>query len=382
MAMDYLAVVDVETTGFGKTDRVVEIGVLLVDPHSFEVVDEFDTLINPGRDIGATEIHGVNASMVEAAPSFAEVAGSLARLLDGSVLVAHNLPFDRRFIVGEFTRAGVHLDPGLGICTLRLSGERLAVACQRYGIVLDDHHRALADARATHLLLAALHSESQCSPARFVQHVPIGMPRTLRRESVHAGSVVLAPPRPGLRYPASDELALSYLATLDTYLDDLVLSRDERIALDELAANYGIGRPERDRLHHDYVAALAGAAARDAVITEREHEMIEAVASALGVDPALVPDITVLASVSSLDGKRLCFTGQALVDGRILDRASLEALAARHGIQPVSSVSKRGCDVLVAADPSSASGKAQKARCYGVPIISIHEFLEMVGEAP
>ena len=109
--------------------------------------------------------------------------------------------------------------------------------------------------------------------------------------------------------------------------------------------------------------------------------MIQAVANALGVDAGMVPDITELATLTSLDGQRICFTGQAIVDGRLIDRASLEALAARHGVQPVASVSRKGCDALVAADPSSASGKAQKARGLGIPIISIEEFLAMVGQA-
>ena len=379
--MGFLAVVDVETTGFGRADRVVEIGVLLVDSSSLEVVDEFDTLVNPMRDIGATEIHGITASVVEAAPVFADVAGSLARMLDGGVVVAHNLPFDRRFIVAEFARSGIELDPGAGICTLQLSGERLEIACGRHGIPMPDQHRALSDARATHGLLAAIYSGEDGLPARFDQRVPAGIPRTLRRESVSAGSAAMAPLRPGLRYPTSDEGALSYLATVDTYLDDLVLSELERCSLDELAVELRIDAADRGRLHLDYVLALAGAAARDGVVTDREHSMIQAVANALGVDAGMVPDITELATVTSLDGQRICFTGQAIVDGRLIDRASLEALAARHGVQPVASVSRKGCDALVAADPSSASGKAQKARGLGIPIISIDEFLTMVGQA-
>ena len=166
------------------------------------------------------------------------------------------------------------------------------------------------------------------------------------------------------------------------YLDDLVLSDDERLAMDALAADYGIAPDTRDQLHRDYVQALVSAAQRDSIITDAERTIISAVTVALGVDPSVIPDATASTPVSSLDGQRICFTGQALVDGRVLDRAHLEALAARHGIQPVSSVSKKGCDVLVAADPSSASGKAQKARGFGVPIISIHDFLVMVGEGP
>jgi NAD-dependent DNA ligase len=48
------------------------------------------------------------------------------------------------------------------------------------------------------------------------------------------------------------------------------------------------------------------------------------------------------------------------------------------GCQPVASVTKKSCDLLVAADPSSMSGKAQKAHQYGVPIMAVTEFLRIV----
>jgi DNA polymerase-3 subunit epsilon len=65
------AVVDVETTGFGKADRVVELAVVIFDPVSGGVVDEFETLLNPMRDIGAIDVHGVTGDC----PGFGYLAG-------------------------------------------------------------------------------------------------------------------------------------------------------------------------------------------------------------------------------------------------------------------------------------------------------------------
>jgi DNA polymerase III subunit epsilon len=107
------AVVDVETTGFGKSDRVVEIAVVVLDARDLSVVDEFETLLNPMRDIGAVHVHGITPNMVEAAPTFDEVAATLTRVLGGNVIVAHNLPFDRRFLLQEFSRSGIDVDSGL-----------------------------------------------------------------------------------------------------------------------------------------------------------------------------------------------------------------------------------------------------------------------------
>ena len=58
---------------------------------------------------------------------------------------------------------------------------------------------------------------------------------------------------------------------------------------------------------------------------------------------------------------RVCFIGQAIVDGKMLDPPELEELAACCGMQPVASVTKRVCDLLAAADRSTMSGKAKLA---------------------
>jgi DNA polymerase-3 subunit epsilon len=56
----------------------------------------------------------------------------------------------------------------------------------------------------------------------------------------------------------------------------------------------------------------------------------------------------------------------------------LEAMAAASGLQPVSGVSRKSCDLLVAADVASSSGKAKRARDLGIPVISAGEFLELI----
>ena len=80
------AVLDVETTGLGRMDRVVEVAVIIIDTTSGEIIDEYETLVNPQRDIGASEIHGITPSMVEMAPTFYEIAGTLVSKLSGSIL--------------------------------------------------------------------------------------------------------------------------------------------------------------------------------------------------------------------------------------------------------------------------------------------------------
>jgi hypothetical protein len=50
---DRFVVVDVETTGVLNSDRIVEVAAVTLSPNG-QVVDEWDTLVNPGRDVGPT----------------------------------------------------------------------------------------------------------------------------------------------------------------------------------------------------------------------------------------------------------------------------------------------------------------------------------------
>src|SRR5262245_32202972 len=85
------AVIDVETTGLrvGRHDRVIEVGVVELDAVG-SVVGEWGTLINPVRDLGPASLHGIRAADVRCAPPFERVAGKLAGMLAGRVVVAHN----------------------------------------------------------------------------------------------------------------------------------------------------------------------------------------------------------------------------------------------------------------------------------------------------
>jgi len=83
--LEYVAF-DVETTGFNKNDRIVEIA--LVTFKNGELLEEWSTLLNPQRDVGKSNIHGITASMVSTAPLFEEVVNDIFRIINGRVLAA------------------------------------------------------------------------------------------------------------------------------------------------------------------------------------------------------------------------------------------------------------------------------------------------------
>lgn len=159
------AVIDLETTGFSGKDRIIEVGVVLLDT-TLAVEGMWDSLVQPNRDIPNTFVHGISATDVVGAPTFADVAPKLAHLMNRRTPVAHNASFERRFLAQEFRRAGVAttIDSVEWVDTMVLSKRafgcaKLEDALVAAGITNDRPHAALADAEATAALLAALVSK-------------------------------------------------------------------------------------------------------------------------------------------------------------------------------------------------------------------------------
>ncbi len=86
-------VFDVETTGLSAKHghRIIEIGIVRLD-EDLDVIEKWETLINPNRDIGKQEIHGIESRDLLNAPSFEDIAADIWHRFDGAVPVAHNHP--------------------------------------------------------------------------------------------------------------------------------------------------------------------------------------------------------------------------------------------------------------------------------------------------
>jgi DNA polymerase-3 subunit epsilon len=159
----------------------VEIAIVTLDGNG-AIIDEFDTLINPARDVGPTWIQRITPSMVQGAPLFSDVAAHIAARVHGAVCVGHNLRLDSRMISAEMQRVGISIDWGLGLDTLSVTGCKLGQACADYGVTLDDAHPALADARATaNLLLAVASHFGRSGAAARAPHRDQSGPRVYSR---------------------------------------------------------------------------------------------------------------------------------------------------------------------------------------------------------
>lgn len=152
-------IVDVETTGGGWTrgHRITEVAAVRVRADG-TVVDEFRTLVNPGRPIPSfiTALTNITWDMVRDAPHFVDVAPHVARMLEGAVFVAHNATFDWNFVGAELDRAGLPLR-GRMLCTVRMARRLVPEISSRsldslthfFDIPVEARHRAWGDAAAT-----------------------------------------------------------------------------------------------------------------------------------------------------------------------------------------------------------------------------------------
>ncbi len=167
---DIFIVFDIETTGLSpETETITEIGAVKV--MGGEIVNTFSKLVNPNRPIPPqiTQLTGITDDMVKDAPAIDVI---LPEFLDfcgakndvKNTVIAHNAKFDTSFIRAEVERlnAGLEEDkPKYSFDypiedTLELSRElfpeekshKLDLVCQRLGVSLENHHRALDDATA------------------------------------------------------------------------------------------------------------------------------------------------------------------------------------------------------------------------------------------
>jgi DNA polymerase-3 subunit epsilon len=155
---------DLETTGINiAADRIVEISYLKVDLNGNETTRTLR--INPEMPIPekVIEIHGISNEDVKDAPTFNEVAKSLAKDLEGCDLGGYNsVRFDIPLLAEEFLRAGVEIDlkrrkfVDVQVIFMKMEQRTLAAASKFFlGKELEGAHSAEADTKATYDVLKA-----------------------------------------------------------------------------------------------------------------------------------------------------------------------------------------------------------------------------------
>ena len=153
---------DVETTGLDprKGDRIVEIAGVRIEDGVVQEEKSFVSFVNPQREISAAAgvVNRIPEKELISAPPIEEVLPSFLSFASGSILVAHNAPFDISFLEAEKEGCWGYIEIPECLCTLQLSRivspneyqHNLDVVARRLKLSSDEmRHRALPDVMIT-----------------------------------------------------------------------------------------------------------------------------------------------------------------------------------------------------------------------------------------
>jgi DNA polymerase-3 subunit epsilon len=182
-------VFDFETTGHSpkEGDRPIEVGAVRIEGNN--IVDRFQSLMNPGFAITwfIESLTGISNDLVAAAPPCEEVMTRFGDWIGNTPLVAHNVGFDRAFLDAEFKLLGrERVNPmACTVLTARrlfpdAPDHKLATLVRYLGLPSDGvFHRALADAVMTAHLWMLM---TQLLQDRYaLDHVPFALIQQVMR---------------------------------------------------------------------------------------------------------------------------------------------------------------------------------------------------------
>jgi ATP-dependent DNA helicase DinG len=158
--MPSIAALDIETTGLdANKDAIIEIGVVRFNETRIE--GEWSRLINPHRHIPdfITGLTGISNEMVRKEPGINDVLGDLTEFIGNCPILGHNIRFDLSFFekfnlfpnndsLDTYELASVLLPTA--------SRYNLAALTRALNVPQNATHRALDDAKATHLIYMRL----------------------------------------------------------------------------------------------------------------------------------------------------------------------------------------------------------------------------------
>lgn len=402
-------ILDLETTGMSprRGDRIIEVGAVYMRP-DLSIDAGIETLINPRRDVGPTSVHGITARDVFDAPTFGQVAPKILEMLDGRVIVGHNVGFDLRFLEAELHREGYDLPEFVTIDTLSMARRALKknpptsctlgdlshhLGCEHetvfeaLGLEKRPAHSAFGDAMVTTFVLTRLMEESS-SEAFWEQHLsraeavmwPEYMPvevRTKRRGD--------ALPEPDIRSGiTTTNVSLNLPMIGASILEDRTFdSSTEPRGTDSLTLG-SLRRGEFDQVVFEAWA--------DGVLEEHEQADILRVARLLDIDDDTLANAlrgsppTASADSAPMSQPAIQRADFGLAPSSIivltgemkLERSQIEAQIVALGHRVGSNVTKK-TNLLIAADPYTQSGKAKKARQYGIRVLGQEEGFSLLG---
>lgn len=163
MSLNEFIALDFETANRNR-HSICSVGLVFVEDG--EIIDSIYSLINPEEEFDGYNvmIHGITSKDVKTAPTFDEFYNSIRYQLEDRIITAHYMPFDGYALRDNIRRYNIDSTSNDLLCTYQLAREliprqssySLKSLCHLYGIKLEDHHHALADAKACAELMIKL----------------------------------------------------------------------------------------------------------------------------------------------------------------------------------------------------------------------------------
>ena len=157
---------DLETTWTNpKTDKIIEIAMIKLREDNFEIIDSYNSFINPEIPIPTviSSITNIFDEDVSLAPKIQEIKQEILDFIWNNILLWHNVGFDINFLIENW----INVERNLKIDTFfianflnfRNESLNLEMLCKHYKIEISWFHRAINDTKATAELFAKMLDE-------------------------------------------------------------------------------------------------------------------------------------------------------------------------------------------------------------------------------
>ena len=391
----YYTIFDIQATGVNSDDRLVEIGLLQIDRRG-DIIREYETLLQPNREIPNSSVHGITEAMVEGAPTFLDVWETINEYLSKTdLLLAFNLPLKWRMLGYAFIQASLPIPSTRAECLQSFfrkvspgSLRKLKDICTAHGVSLFTPHRSLPRVQAIAKVLYQYLDDLPQGDSKFHRSALMSLPsgeaytREQSQEESRARAPILERLTSGLNGNADSPSFDAYFELLDLVFADSILEPQEALALFQRAAELGRSQDDAALAHERYVQGLLQVAYQDGYYTEMEAEHLESVARALKVEEVVrdkTADVLPLYP-RDLKGKTVAFSGtpRGRLNGQRVTRKQFAELVQKSGVEYRPAVTPE-LDFLVFEDQEADNEKLRTAKRHKVTLVSEQVFWNWLG---
>lgn len=398
--------IDLETTGLfpSKYDKITEISLKKVNKKG-DLIDKYTTLVNPERDLGPTSLHKISNLDINNAPKFDEIYNYILWFINETCLIGHNISFDVKFLNHQLSQQSsevVILEENT-LCTLKFaSAKRIPRKLEGIQQLLrgnvDSLHSADNDTEViremfNHLSLGKWIDKQDFKLLNLSVSNPdekIEVNRGEGIKSLNGFSEKLIFESSKQSKDFEDYELNKYAELVERAVEDKVVNSNEINELQEFINDNVITSEDANFVNKELFKNYCAIAYSDFVITEDEKAELKVLAKLLSIkeddydetlSTVINKEIKPKETKENFDGMSVCFSGDinVSINNKNYTRKEIEQLAINSGLELKSGVSKK-LDLLVVADTQTQSGKARKARDYGIRIISGSDFLNKLNK--